>query len=187
MVGGDHKWVARVAIAVISVAVLAGCSTTPDAGDNTLTLAKTKSPVQFLRNETASRVPTAIIQDVGASEDVSVACKTKEADPDGIVRRWKSSVLMNIETGSSWRTSAVADELIASYEAEGWTAARGPATNVSVTILESDRSTAAIEIQTTLPAEDKTGASLRVTTTGPCVDTDGADSSEVRKLENRTD
>jgi len=185
MVGGDHKRFAGVAIALITAGLLAGCAS--EGASNELTLAKTKSPVQLLRNEAASRVPTAVVQTVESSEDTSIGCKTEAVDPKGLVRRWKSSVLMDFEKGSSWRVSDVAEELAQSFVDEGWTLSRGPVTKTSVMILESERSSAGIEVQSTLPKEDKTGATIRITTTGPCVETDGLDSSEVRKLEKRDD
>ena len=186
MVGGDQKRFAGVAIALVVTSLLAGCAS-PSASSTELTLAKTKSPVQLLRNEAASRVPSGIVSEVLDNEDVSIGCKTEAVDPKGLVRRWKSSVLMGIENGSSWRVSKVTDEMVTSFTDEGWTASRGPATAVTVTILESEVSSAAIEITATLPKEDKSGASIRITTTGPCVGTEGADSTEVRKLENRDD
>jgi hypothetical protein len=186
MVGGDQKRFAGVAIALIVTSLLAGCASS-SASSNELTLAKTKSPVQLLRNEAASRVPSGIVGEVLGNEDISISCKTEAVDPKGLVRRWKSSVLMGIEKGSSWRVTNVTDDIVDSFTEEGWTASRGPATTVTVTILESELSSAAIEIASTLPKEDKSGATIRITTTGPCVATEGADSSEVRKLENRDD
>lgn len=186
MVGGDQKRFAGVAIALIVTSLLAGCASS-SASSSELTLAKTKSPVQLLRNEAASRVPTAIIEDVLENEDISISCKTEAVDPKGLVRRWKSSVLMGVETGSSWRVANVTEDIVTSFTDEGWVASRGPASTVTVTILESEMSSATIEITATLPKEDKTGAAVRITTTGPCVGTDGADSTEVRKLEKRED
>lgn len=183
MVGGDRKWVAGVAIALVTATLLGGCASSEPA--NVLTLAGTKSPVQLLRNETASRVPTTMIEEVTGSEDTSVACKTVESDPNGLVRKWKSSVLITIKTGSAWRTLDVADDIAQTYVDEGWTSSRGFDSTVTVTVLESERAATDIEIQATEAADGKTGASLRVTTTGPCVVTKGAESPEVRKLENR--
>jgi len=184
MVGGDHKWAAVVAVSVLSVSLLAGCAAETQA--NVLTLAQTKSPVQLLRNETASRVPTTMIDEVAESVDVSVACKTVEADPTGIMRKWKSSVLMTIKSGSAWRTLDVADDIVQTYVDEGWTSSRGFDSAVTVSVLESERQATDIEIQAREPEKggDK-GATLRVTTTGPCVATEGADSKEIRKLEKR--
>ena len=186
MVGGDQKRFAGVAVALIVTSLLAGCASS-SASSNELTLAKTKSPVQLLRNEAASRVPTAIVEEVLESEDISTSCKTEAVDPKGLVRRWKSSVLMGVENGSSWRVASVTEDIVTSFTDEGWTASRGPASTVTVTILESEMSSATIEVTATLPKEDKSGASIRVTTTGPCVGTDGAESTEVRKLEKRED
>jgi len=184
MVGGDHKWIASIAISVLSVSLLAGCAA--ETSPNVLTLAQTKSPVQLLRNETASRVPTTMIEDVVESEDVSVACKTIEADPLGLMRKWKSSVLMTIKTGSAWRTLDAADEVVQTYVDEGWTSSRGFDSAVTVTVLASERQATAIEVQAREPDKGgDDGATIRVTTTGPCVATEGADSAEIRKLEKR--
>jgi len=189
MVGGDHtRAFAGVAIAAISILMLAGCAPSSGGSASSITLAQTKSPTQLLRNETASRVPTAIIAEVAGSEDTSIACKTEKSDPKGIMRSWKSSVLINVEKGSAWRTKAVVDEMSASLVADGWESSKGFDSEVQLTLLTSKQSSVGIELGATQPAEDSDkGATIRVTTTGPCVTTGGAESDEVRMLENADD
>ena len=189
MVGGDRtRAFAGVAIAALSIILLAGCSDSSGGTSSSISLAQTKSPTQLLRNETASRVPTAIIDKVSASNDTSISCKTEKADPKGLMRSWKSSVSISVEKGSAWRTKAVVDEMAASLVADGWEASKGFDSEVQVTLLTSKESSVGIELGAVQPEEDsgKT-ASISVTTTGPCVATAGKDSTEIRDLENADD
>ena len=189
MVGGDQtRAFAGVAIAALSILLLAGCADSSGGSGSSITLAQTKSPTQLLRNETASRVPTAVIDEVASSEDTSIRCKTEKSDPKGIMRSWKSSVVINVEKGSAWRTKAVVDEMAASLVADGWEASKGFDSDVQFTLLTSKQSSVGIELGASQPAEgsDK-DASIVVTTTGPCVTTAGQDSAEIRDLENADD
>ena len=129
MVWGDHiRTAAAAALVALSLAGLTACagSSSPSAGGGAaLTLAQTKSPVQLLRNEAASRIDEFVVETVNETEDLSTACKTEEADPLGLSRSWTSSVEVSLKEGSAWRTSIVADELVASFEEQGWVASRG--------------------------------------------------------------
>jgi hypothetical protein len=188
MVWGDHTRViaaaAIVSLSVIGLTACAGTTGSGSGGGDSLTLAETKSPVQLLRNEAASRIDEFIVETVNETEDLSTACKTAEADPLGLSRSWTSSVEVSLKEGSAWRASIVADELIASFEAQGWIASRGLPSEVTYTSLKSETSAATIGL--TVTTEDLAvarPAKLQITTKGPCVATEGAESDEVTKLE----
>jgi hypothetical protein len=182
---GYTRAIAEAAIVTLSLVTLSACATTTGpGGEPTLTLAETKSPVQLLRNEAASRIDEFIVETVDETEDVSAPCKTAEADPLGLTRLWTSSVEVSLKEGSAWRASIVADDLVASFEAQGWTAARGAPSAVTYTTLKSENSTATIGL--TVTTEDVAAArpaKLQITTKGPCVVTGGSESDEVKRLE----
>ena len=195
MVWGDHTRKAVVlAVVTLTFAGLSGCAsqgggaTHDGAGANsTLTLAQTKSPVQLLRNEAADRLDEFVVETVNETEDLSVACKTEKADPLGLERSWVSSVDVSLKEGSAWRVAIMADELVASFEAQGWVASRGAPSAVTYTGLKSETSAATIGL--TVTTEDLaagTPAKLQITSKGPCVMTAGAQSDEIAKLETKT-
>ena len=170
--------------ALFGVVALAGCSS--DTGESGgITLAQTKSPVQLMRNEAASRVPSGAISMTDQVEDLSIACKTEAADPEGRERSWRSSVLVSIEDGSAWRVANLGDDVAASFVDEGWALTKGPKSTTTNLLLENPGSAASITLSETEAADGKEGASIRVIATGPCVDTDGAESQEVTQLEKR--
>ena len=192
MVWGDHtRKIAGMAVVALSLAALTACASQTGGAaetgtDATLTLAQTKSPVQLLRNEAANRIDEFIVETINETEDVSTACKTAEADPLGLERSWTSSVEVSLKSGSAWRVAIVADELVASFEAQGWVASRGAPSAVTYTGLKSENSAATIGL--TVTNEDTaagTPAKLQITTKGPCVATDGEKSDEVTKLETK--
>jgi hypothetical protein len=188
MVWGDHtRSIAAAALVAIALTALTACAggSSPSAGGAaTLTLAQTKSPVQLLRNEAASRIDEFVVETVNETEDLSTACKTAEADPLGLSRSWTSSVEVSLKPGSAWRAGIITEDLIASFEKQGWVASRGLPSAVTYTGLKSE--TSAAHIGLTLTNEDVAAgvpAKLQITTQGPCVATDGAESDEVKKLE----
>jgi hypothetical protein len=192
MVWGDHtRKIAGLAVAALTVAALTSCAAQSGGSahsgtDVTLTLAQTKSPVQLLRNEAANRIDAFIVDTVNETEDLSTACKTAEVDPLGRERSWTSSVEVSFKAGSAWRATIVADELVASFEDQGWIASRGAPSAVTYTGLKSDTSAATIGL--TVTTEDTTAgtpAKLQITTKGPCVMTEGAESDEVTRLEKK--
>ncbi|MGV8969564.1 MAG: hypothetical protein ACOH1J_03860 [Microbacteriaceae bacterium] len=171
--------------ALACAVALSGCSG-EDTGEISVSLAQTKSPVQLMRNEAASRIPSGAISSTDQVEDLSVACKTEAADPEGRDRSWRSSVLVSIEDGSSWRVSNLGDDLAASFVDEGWALNKGPKSATTNLLLDNPGSAASITLSVTeAPEGSKEGASIRVVATGPCVSTDGADSQEVKQLEKR--
>jgi len=192
MVWGDHtRTTSALAVVTLSLAALTACASqtggnSGTATDASLTLAQTKSPVQLLRNEAANRIDEFIVETINETEDLSTACKTAEADPLGLERSWTSSVEVSLKAGSAWRATIVADELVASFEAQGWVASRGAPSAVTYTGLKSETSAATIGL--TVTNEDTaagTPAKLQITTEGPCVTTAGAESDEVARLEKR--
>jgi hypothetical protein len=194
MVWGDHtRKIAALAVVVVSLAGLTACASSSGGGagastDAVLTLAQTKSPVQLLRNEAANRIDEFIVETINETEDLSTPCKTEDVDPLGLERSWTSSVEVSLKQGSAWRATIVADELVASFEAQGWIASRGAPSAVTYTGLKSENSAATIGL--TVTNEDVaagTPAKLQITTKGPCVTTGGAKSEEVTRLETASE
>jgi hypothetical protein len=190
MVWGDlTRKATALAVVALALASLSACASQPGGGadsaaGSSLTLAQTKSPVQLLRNEAANRIDSFIVETVNETQDLSTACKTEKVDPLGLQRSWTSSVEVSLKEGSAWRTSIVADELVASFEEQGWVASRGAPSAVTYTALKSDTSAATIGISVTNEdAATGTPAKLQITTKGPCVTTGGAESDEVTRLE----
>jgi hypothetical protein len=173
-------------VGVLFVAVaLAGCSSEP-GGSGGVSLAQTKSPVQLLRNEAAARVPTGAVSATDQVEDVSIACKTEAADPEGKQRSWRSSVLVSIDNDSAWRVAKLGDDVANSFVEEGWTLSKGPKSTTTNLLLENPGSAASITLSVAEAAEDTdASASIRIVATGPCVETDGAESQEVTQLDKR--
>jgi len=197
MVRGDHTRTSVVAGAMLlGLIVLAGCVASPADGDSAypdLSLAETKSPVQLLRNETTSRIPTGAIEALGETADVSLACLSEDRDPEGLVRQWSSTAVVLVERASQWRTAKIGRDVVQSLVDEGWTArdAGGTAT-IHRTLLTSESSLAEIQVSSKEPDEGRASTStdeevtdyrIEIETHGPCVTTAGADSDEVVSLE----
>jgi len=197
MVGGDHTRTSVLAGAILlGLLALAGCAASPADGDTAypdLSLAETKSPVQLLRNETTSRVPTGAIESLGEATDVSLSCLAEDRDPEGLVRQWSSTAVVLIERASQWRTSKIAEDVVQSLVDEGWTAREaGGSATVHRTLLTSESSLAEIQVSSKEPDEGRASTStdeevtdyrIEIETHGPCVETEGADSDEVVSLE----
>lgn len=168
---------AGAAVAVASVILLTGCASPAPTGP---TLASTKSPAQLLRNEIAGRVPPAVIDELGETEDVSVGC-----GQNGLMRSWRSSALMFVKPSSAWRVGKVLSEVTKSLTTEGWNAEDDDSTkSVSQRRLTSPGKGAKITLTAVKAADKKgNGASLEIAVNGACVLTGGPDSEEVKKLE----
>ena len=165
---------AALAAALLTLTLAACASDTPDG----LTLAQSKSPVQLLRNEVASRVPSALVADVTNSSDASSACRTEETDPEGLLRSWKSSVRITLTPEAD--LEIMLSKLLVSFREDGW----DEGTYGSATIIEFTRDDSIAEIHiSTKRATDTEAAQIQVQVAGPCVMTGGAESDEVLALE----
>ncbi|MET4582719.1 hypothetical protein ABIE21_002229 [Conyzicola nivalis] len=191
MVRGNHVRLSAVlAVVGLSLVGLTACSATPTTG-NGPTLADTKSPVQLLRNEAASRIPPAAIASVTETLDASVRCRTESEDPLGLRRSWHSDAQVTVEAAAIWRVDAIVDALAQSFVDQGWTLtpidAGGRIHSVE---LSREGSTSEIRVSAHRPdaaaplesdATDPVTIDLELH--GPCVETQGAESAEVKKLE----
>ena len=190
MVGGDRRitTLGAVAIAIAVLGAVTGCAgSNVDAASSVVsdaTLAQSKSYAQLLRNEASSRLPPIVLKEVAQSSDVSVACDETSDDPDGLVRSWTSSTSILITNSTASRIQKVADDLIASFVDQGWSADvdESSAEALTVTQLTSKASLASIEIATASKAAGQAPA-ITITATGVCALTGGPDSDEVTKLE----
>jgi hypothetical protein len=167
---------------------LAGCATEESSGP---TLADTKSPVQLLRNETATRIPPAVIESVSETEDFSIRCKSESEDPIGLRRSWHSNTAVTVEAASIWRVDAIVDEIGQSYADQGWIVTPVAVDDHTHAVdLTREGSASEIRVSAHRPNVDKPLASdagepvtIEVQSHGPCVDTEGPDSDAVKKLE----
>lgn len=166
-------------LVLTSSAVLAGCASRPEVPEGNypdVTLARSKSPVQLVRNSVGTRIPAIVLESVDETEDTSIACLSIEEDPEGYIRSWRSSVEATIVSGSAWRVDAIASNLIQSFTDQGWTSVDdGDSTRVS----NGD----GVELIVTPLPVSETEAQIRIEANGPCVVTAGSDSDEVRSLE----
>ena len=159
---------------VLPVALtLAACAA---ASPPPLTLAESKSPVQLLRNEVASRVPHEVVQQV-VNEDYSDACGADES-----IRSWHSAVRLEVGAADSAAVESLIDELSASFEEDGWIATPGNERVEQKQAVYTKGGTAA-EIHITADDRAGVGHAVVVGVSGPCVQTDGPDSDEVTSLE----
>ena len=161
-------------IVLIGVLTLAACGAPSSNEISDLSLAQTKSPVQLLRNEAASRVSAVADATLLTTNDVSVACRSADEDPKGLERQWQSAVTFAVPSDSL----SVAHDLVDSFVGEEWSARSSvdDATAYRV-VLTKATSTASIHL-------DADESQLEVWTNGPCVTTAGADSVEVTSLES---
>ena len=167
----------KIAAALVSLALLAGCAAGPsDAG---LTLVETKSPVQLLRNDATNRVDQALVASVRKETDQSFPCFNEEENPGGLIRQWKSSAEIVLVADTD--RQATASALVDSFVDQGWEAAEvSDDSSFGLTTLSSKASVATIEVSS---ADMSAVAIVRITATGPCVKTGGPDSDEVKNLQ----
>jgi hypothetical protein len=200
MVGGDRKFVgALTSLLVLGSLALAGCATDASAAVQgeypDITLAASKSPVQLLRNEAASRIPTGVIETVEETLDESVSCLDESDDPDGTIRSWHSSAVVTIGSDAAWRVESIVDKLIESYTEQEWVArSLGQTADFRSSLLTSKKAKAEIQIIGQRPDKDQVSTSteekvdevtIEIQVHGPCVRTPGAESDEVLKLEGK--
>ena len=165
--------VAPILLAFPLALLLAGCGSDTGAA---LTLAESKSPVQLLRNEVASRIPQEVVQQV-VNEDYSEACGTDES-----IRSWHSTVRLEVGASNAAAVELLIDELSASFEEDGWISTPGNERLDEKQAVYTRGGTAA-EIHITADDRAGVGHAVVVSVSGPCVQTDGPDSDEVTSLE----
>ena len=168
-----------IALALVAGFTLASCAGEAEAG---LTLAQSKSPVQLLRNEAASRVPDGLVAEVENVSDGSTNCRSAEVDPEALQRSWKSSVRMVLVPGAD--LDLMLSKLYVSFLEDGWE--QGTFGSDSIVEFTRDSSVATIHISARKATDDKP-AEVQVQVAGPCVMTDGEGSDEVVNLEAQAD
>lgn len=161
-------------VALGLVLTLGACTASEPTG---LTLAQSKSPVQLLRNETASRIPAGLVAEVTNSSDGSVNCRTPETDPEGLSRQWKSSARITLTPEAD--LALVMSKLFISFREDGW----DQGTYGTATIIEFTKPDSVANIHITTSEKDGEATEVQVQVAGPCVMTGGATSDEVVKLE----
>jgi len=173
------KRASQVAASVLlSAALLTACAS-GSGGDDSLTLAETKSPAQLLRNEAANRVPADQVEAIIKSQDESTSCRTVETDPDGLLRSWHSAVRFQLVNDASVDPDAVLETLVNSFVDDGWT--RGSFGVETIVELTQTNSETTIHVSVSRPDPDG-GAQIQLAVAGPCVMTDGRESAEVTSL-----
>lgn len=165
---------ARIAVIAVLLLGLSACAQSAPS----LSLLDTKSPVQLLRNEAWFRLPAVMVKGDSEVTDVSVACND---DPKGRLRYWTSSTVALVNNSFAPRVTGVADNLVASFVEQGWTATRTEESGAVLTALEKVDTVAKMEIESVEKTSEHR-ATVRISVTGPCVRTDGPDSDEVRML-----
>lgn len=172
---------ATLAIALAVVTTLAACS----SDDGSISLADTKAPTQLLRNDAAGRVPADAVLTVGEKSDGSEGCALDD-DPDGLMRKWHSSLVLEIASGSAATIDAISADLSASYVDEGWDEFLSEGTDSSTRTLKKNGSRSQLVITTTGdPDGDGLAATIAIDVFGQCVKTGGPDSDEVTQLGTR--
>ena len=196
---GVTKKASQVVIGAFAIALavgsLTGCgeaapNANVPAGDYPdLTLAESKSPAQLLRNTAVSRIPADVILNVGTDTDGSEACLSEDEDPNGYIRRWKSSVDVNIKLPETPNTDAIVETVLTSFTDEGWMSQQitgSKADNQAHLLTNGTSETASVSLAQVrvegIVTGDKSSSFIRVEAIGPCVVTDGANSSEVTQL-----
>jgi hypothetical protein len=196
VVAKNHTRIIASAFAVlVAVSTLTGCGEAASSADAPageypdLTLAESKAPAQLLRNTAVTRIPADVVLNVGTDTDGSIACLSEEKDPDGTIRRWNSSVDVNIKLTEAKNTQAIVDSVIATFTDTGWMSQAitgSKSTNqahllTNGTASASAVSTSQIRIEAVV-AGDEASSFITIDSLGPCVVTDGANSAEVKAL-----
>jgi hypothetical protein len=181
---------------ILAVGSLTGCGDAAapakvPAGDYPdLTLAESKSPAQLLRNTAVSRIPQEDVLNVGTDTDGSEACLSEADDPKGIIRRWNSSVDVNLKLPQAPNTETIVDAVLATFTAEGWMSQAitgSKADNQAHLLTNGTSNTASVSLAQVrieaIVAGDKASSYIHIEALGPCVVTDGANSAEVKQLD----
>jgi hypothetical protein len=180
---------------VLSVGTLTACGEAapqveiPPGDYPDLTLAESKSPVQLLRNEAVSRIPEDVVLNAPSNIDGSQACLSAEEDPNGVIRRWTSSVDVNLRLDEAPNTQAIVDAVLATFTDDGWMSQAitgSKASNQAHLLTNETAGTTAVSLAQlrveAIVAIDGASSFIRVQAIGPCVVTDGARSAEVTEL-----
>jgi hypothetical protein len=166
-------------IVALSIAFTAAACSAPS--DSTQTLAETKSPTQLLRNQGASYFDD-ITEGDPVTSDKSQGCRTAEEDPDGLVRRWVSSIDLTLDATVTESIDDVPNRLLDPFGEKDWIVAYEAAREIGLT---SQKTASTIQITPEAgPDGTMAGGHVLIVALGPCVDTDGAESDEVKQLES---
>ncbi len=191
----NMRLVATAFAVMIAVGTLTGCGEATPGADGVsgeypdLSLAESKAPAQLLRNTAVTRIPSDVVLNVGTDTDGSISCLSESEDPDGTIRRWDSSVDVNIVLPEAKNTQAIVDEVIKSFTDDGWMsqAITGSKAGNQAHLLTNGTSSAAsvstsqVRIEAVI-AGDQGSSYIHIDSLGPCVVTEGADSPEVKDL-----
>lgn len=191
----NMRLVATTFAIALAIGTLAGCaeaspgSSVGNGEYPDLSLAESKAPAQLLRNTAVTRIPADVVLNVGTDTDGSIACLSESEDPDGTVRRWDSSVDVNLKLVEAKNANAIVDEVIKSFTDGGWMsqAITGSKADNQAHLLTNGTSSAASVSTSQLRIEaviagDQSTAYVHIDSLGPCVVTEGADSAEVKDL-----
>ena len=190
----NKKLVAGTLLLMLGLTTLSGCATgaagnIPEGQYPDLSLADSKTPAQLLRNTAVGRIPEDVVLNVGTDLDGSLACLTAEEDPDGIIRKWSSSIDVNIKQSQAINTETIVADVVATFADAGWMsqATAGTKADGHATLLTNGTATAdgvdsvRVRIEPVISG-DKATAFIHIEAIGPCVVTDGASSKEVLDL-----
>ena len=171
-----------------ATAILAlACTLSACAGQDTAgaSLVETKSPVQFLRNEAASRLIDGTDDSVEKQEDFSAACKPESEDPKELYRSWRSTLLASVPPDSAVGVDQFVGALATSFAEDGWVLKESHDGDSSAKVSTMTKSGSVANLKFTSTEDTGSGASMLIEASGPCVLTDGPDSDEVLALEKK--
>ena len=189
------RFVATTFAFALAVGTLAGCGeaasneNVPAGEYPEFSLAESKAPAQLLRNTAVTRIPADVVLNVGTDTDGSIACLSEEEDPEGAIRRWDSSVDINLKLVEAKNAEAIVAAVLKTFSDEGWMsqAVTGSTANNQAFLLTNGTSSAAsvstsqVRIEA-IVAGDEGSAYITINSLGPCVVTDGENSAEVAEL-----
>lgn len=165
---------------VALVLTLGACSAVPADSGPTLSLANTKSTAQLNRNTISGKISAEITASVSGVTDASEAC---DNDPDGFMRRWRSTALTELTAEGSAKLDLIQQSIAGAFVSKGWEQTSKDLSDTENLIsLKNPGSQATIDITATAAVEGGSGATIYVDITGPCVKTAGPGSDELKTL-----
>ena len=168
-----------IALVIVVLTTLAGCASTPAGA----TLADSKGLVQLVRNEAGQRLPDYEVENVELVDDGSEACKDEADDPEGLERRWVSTLLITLAPTAANSLESTYSELIESFVGNGWSEVSYGGDGA--TELQKPDQDASIAFAATKADPDAaTPPTIGITIHSACVTTAGAESDEVLELES---